>query len=216
MMGTDNIKVFLADDHEVVRRGLEVIITTEKDMEVVGSARCGAETIRLLAATEADVILLDVDMPGTSGVEAVPIIKQRQPYSKILMLSSANDMAAIMAAIQAGALGFLLKDADGHELIQAIRMTHAGKAVYPTRATLKMIDQLNRPVPTPGPLTEREAEILRYVARGLGNQEIADLLVVSERTVRTHISKILGKLKLSNRTQATLYALRQGIALLGD
>jgi len=148
-------------------------------------------------------------------------IKTQHPDSRVMMLTSFSDDDDIFAAIKAGALGYLLKDAQGNELVQAIRNTYEGKSTLSPDIALKVIQEINKP-PKPDlplteePLTEREEEILRYVARGLSNQEIADTLVVSERTVRTHISNILAKLHLANRTQATLYALRTGIADLEE
>lgn len=218
---TPKIRVFLADDHDVVRRGLQALIESEDDMEVVGMAKNGAEAVQRAAIYQPDVILLDMKMPVKTGLEALVEIMAQRPDSRVMMLTSFSDDATLFAAIKAGALGYLLKDAQGSELVRAIRNTYEGKSALSPDIALKVIQEINKPhsaeAPmTDEPLTEREEEILRHVARGLSNQEIADLLVVSERTVRTHISNILGKLHLANRTQATLYALREGIADLNE
>ena len=217
----DKIRVFLADDHDIVRRGLRALIEAEEDMEIVGTAKNGEEAVQRIAIYQPDVILMDMKMPIKTGLEALIEVKARYPDSRVMMLTSFSDEATIFAAIKAGALGYLLKDAQGNELVQAIRNAHEGKSTLSPDIASKVIQEINKP-PKPeapmtvDPLTEREEEILRHVARGLGNQEIADMLVVSERTVRTHISNILGKLHLANRTQATLYALREGIANLDE
>ncbi len=218
---TPKIRVFLADDHDVVRRGLQALIESEDDMEVVGMAKNGAEAVQRAAIYQPDVILLDMKMPIKTGLEALVEIMAQRPDSRVMMLTSFSDDATLFAAIKAGALGYLLKDAQGSELVRAIRNTYEGKSALSPDIALKVIQEINKPPKpeasmTEEPLTEREEEILRHVARGLSNQEIADLLIVSERTVRTHISNILGKLHLANRTQATLYALREGIADLNE
>lgn len=214
---SDKIRVLLADDHDVVRRGLQALIESEEDMEVVGTAANGEEAVQRAAIYRPDVILLDMKMPIKNGLEALMEIKAQNPDARVMMLTSFSDGAIIFAAIKAGALGYLLKDSQGHELMQAIRHTYEGKSSLSPEIALKVIQEINKPPKverplTEDPLTEREVEILRRVAHGLSNQDIADELVLSERTVRTHISNILGKLHLANRTQATLYALREGIA----
>jgi NarL family two-component system response regulator LiaR len=217
---SDKIRVFLADDHAVVRKGLETLIEVQKDMEVVGTAVDGAEAVERVALLHPDVTLLDIQMPRKNGVQAITEIKAANPDARILVLTSFSEDDTVFAAIKAGALGYLLKDSSPHELIQAIRSVHAGRSSLHPEIALKVIQELNKPSsnlpPTDDPLTEREVEVLRLVARGLSNQDIADQLVVSERTVRTHISNILGKLHLANRTQAALYALRQGLASLDE
>jgi NarL family two-component system response regulator LiaR len=214
------IRVFLADDHAVVRKGLETLISTQSDMEVVGTAVDGAEAVQRVSQLHPDVILLDIQMPRKNGVEAIVEIKAANPEARILVITSFSEDETVFAAIKAGALGYLLKDSTAHELIQAIRHVHQGRSSLHPDIAFKLIQELNKPPanlpPTEEPLTEREVEVLRLVARGLANQDIADQLVVSERTVRTHISNILSKLHLANRTQAALYALRQGLANLDD
>lgn len=215
----DEIRVFLADDHAVVRAGIEALIGTEKGMTVVGTAADGAEAVSRVAALNPDVILLDLQMPTKGGIEAIAEIKERDPRARILVLTSFSDDDKVFAAIKAGAMGYILKDASPHELLMAIHNIHEGKSSLDPEIALKVIHELNKPSelpPTDEPLTDREVEILQLVARGLSNQEISEELIISERTARTHISNILAKLHLANRTQAALYALRRGIATLDE
>ena len=214
------IRIFLADDHAVVRKGLEALIETQVDMVVVGTAADGEAAVEGVANCAPDVILLDIQMPRKSGLEAIAAIKAADPRARMLVLTSYGETDTAFAAIKAGALGYLLKDATPQELLQAIRNVYHGRSFLHPEIAMKVIQELNKPVTTQPltkePLTERELDVLRYVARGLSNQAIADQLIVSERTVRTHISNILSKLHLANRTQAALYALRQGFATLDD
>lgn len=216
---SEEIRVFLADDHTVVRKGVEALLGTEEGMEVVGTAANGEEAVVRVAHLRPDVILLDLQMPKKSGIEAISEIKEDNPEARILVLTSFSEDDTVFAAIKAGALGYILKDASPHELITAIRNVHQGKSSLDPEIALKVIHELNKPPGLPlteEPLTARELEILQLVARGLSNQEIAEELVISERTARTHISNILAKLHLANRTQAALYALRRGIAQLDE
>jgi NarL family two-component system response regulator LiaR len=215
MPDTELIRVLIADDHAIVREGLRALIDTEPGMVLVGEARDGVEAIQLARSLKPDVFLLDLLMPRKDGLAAIVDIKQEQPEARILVLTSFAEDDKVFPAIKAGALGYLLKDTSPDSLLQAIRDVYQGESsLHPTIAR-KLIDELHRPssLPTAGEaLTEREVEVLSLVAQGLSNQEIADRLVVSERTVRKHVSNILGKLHLANRTQAALYALRTGIA----
>lgn len=210
------IRVYLADDHELVRRGLVALLDTDETITVVGAGVDGVEAVQHVEELQPDVILLDLQMPRKSGLEAIEEIRGKNPDARILVLTSFGDDDKVFAAVQAGALGYLLKDSSPEELVQAINDVCAGTPFLDPEIALKVIQELNRPLanrrPTEDPLTPREIEILRMVSRGLTNNDIADILVVSERTVRTHISNILGKLHLANRTQAALYALRKGIA----
>jgi NarL family two-component system response regulator LiaR len=211
------IRVLIADDHAIVRRGVSALLATEPEIEVVGEAQNGREAITQAERFQPDVILMDLVMPEVDGIEAIRRITDRQPGARILVLTSFAADDQVFPAIKAGALGYLLKDSSPEELVQAIRQVHRGESsLHPTIAR-KVLQELSRPSerpPTPEPLTEREVEVLRLVARGLGNQQIAETLVISEATVRNHVSNILGKLHLASRTQAALYALRKGLASL--
>jgi NarL family two-component system response regulator LiaR len=216
----EQICVLIADDHNVVRSGLRALLDTEEDIEVVGEASDGAETVARARSLNPDVILLDLVMPRKTGIEAIEEIKQANPEMRILVLTSFSDDDEIFAAIKAGALGHLLKDSSTQELIQAIRDAYHGESSLHPAIARKLIRELNRPAshlsPSDEPLTDREVEVLVFVARGYSNHEIADELVISERTVRTHMSNILSKLHLANRTQAALYALKEGLANLDE
>lgn len=219
-MNETTIRVYLADDHAVVRKGLQALIDTEEGMEVVGVGTNGLDVVSQVPVLQPDVVLLDLEMPRMGGLEAIKQLKTQDPKLPILVLTSFSDEDKVFAAIKAGALGYLLKESSAEELLLAIRNVHAGRSSLSPDIALKVIQELHRPPSnrplTEDPLTEREVEVLRLVARGLSNNDIADRLVVSERTVRTHISNILSKLHLANRTQAALYALRQGLASLDD
>lgn len=215
---TDAIRILISDDHTIVREGLRALFATEPGIEVVGEAADGVEAVDKARALRPDVILLDMVMPRKDGLEAIAGIMRDNPGARILVLTSFAEDEKVFPAIKAGALGYLLKDASPQELLQAIRNVQRGEAsLHPTIAR-KLIRELNAPPldlnPMVDPLTEREVEVLRLVAQGLSNDDIAGQLVVSERTVRTHVSNILDKLHLANRTQAALYALREGLARL--
>ena len=216
---TSSIRVLVADDHAIVRKGIRALLATEPDIEVVGEAENGREAVTEAERLQPDVILMDLVMPEVDGIEAIRRITGRQPEARILVLTSFAADDKVFPAIKAGALGYLLKDSGPEELVQAIHQVYLGESsLHPTIAR-KLLQELSRPSerpPTPEPLTEREVEVLRLVARGQSNQEIADQLVISEATVRTHVSNILGKLHLASRTQAALYALREGLASLDD
>ncbi len=215
MSNIENIRILIADDHAIVREGLRTLIAAKPGLELVGEAADGNEAVLLARTVEPDVILLDMMMPHKDGLAAIEEIKAESPEARILVLTSFSDDEKVFAAIKAGALGYLLKDSSPQQLIQAIQDVHQGRSsLHPTIA-LKLIRELNQPPnlpPTDDPLTERELETLRLVAQGLTNQEIAEKLSISERTVGKHVSNILEKLHLANRTQAALYALRKGLA----
>jgi two-component system, NarL family, response regulator LiaR len=214
---SDTIRILIADDHAIVREGLRSLLATEPGMALVGEGRDGVEAVELARSLRPDVILLDMAMPRLDGLGAIAQIKQDNPEARILILTSFAEDDKVFPAIKAGALGYLLKDSSPQELLQAIRSVHRGESsLHPTIAR-KLIRELTQPAtlpPTTDPLTVREVEVLRLVAQGLTNDEIAGQLYLSERTVRTHVSHILDKLHLANRTQAALYALREGLANL--
>ena len=213
------IRVFLADDHPIVRRGIGDLLETEDGIAVVGEATNGEEAVAGVQASQPDVILMDLVMPKMDGLEAIRQIKASQPEAKILVLTSFATDDKVFPAIKAGALGYLIKDTSPEALLNAIRQVYQGQAsLHPTIAQ-KLLSEISQPTPsppTPDPLTEREVEVLKWVARGYSNQEIAEALVISVATVYSHVSNILSKLHLASRTQAALYALREGYTSLED
>ena len=218
-MALKPIRVLVVDDHAIVRKGLRALLTEIDDFEVVGEAEDGIQAVDLAEKIRPDVILMDIVMPQMDGIEATQKITARQPEARVLALTSFAADDKLFPAIKAGALGYLLKDSDPKALVHAIRQVHRGEPSLHPSIARKVLHELGRPSPhpqTPEPLTEREVEVLRFVAKGLGNQEIADKLTIAEVTVRTHVSNILGKLHLANRVQATLFALREGISSLDN
>jgi NarL family two-component system response regulator LiaR len=212
------IRVLIADDHPVVRQGLRWLIETEPDIEVVGEAGDGLESVEAVGRLQPDVVLLDLMMPRRDGIWALGEMAQQTPQAKVLVLTSFADDEKVVTAIKAGALGYLLKDSPPQVLLDAIREVAAGGSPIPPAIARKLVRQMAAParpqVISDEELTEREVEVLALIAKGLCNQDIAESLVLSERTVRCHVSSILHKLHLNSRTQAALYALREGIAQL--
>jgi NarL family two-component system response regulator LiaR len=214
---TDDIRILITDDHAVVREGLRALIDTEPGMELVGEAKDGVEAVQMARTSQPDVILLDLVMPRVDGIAAIKQIMREDSAARILVLTSFAEEEKVFSAIKAGALGYLLKNASPQRLLSAIRDVYQGEPSISPTIAIKMMRELQRSSdlpPTEEPLTEREMEVLKLVAQGLPNQEIAETLVIGERTVRTHVSNILAKLHLANRTQAALYALREGLASL--
>jgi NarL family two-component system response regulator LiaR len=213
------IRVLIADDHAIIRKGIRVLLSTEPDIEVAGEAQDGKQAITEAARLQPDVILMDLVMPEVDGITAIKHITANHPEARILVLTSFATDDKIFPAIKAGALGYLLKDTDPKELVQAIYQVCRGESFLHPLVARKLLQELSQPPaqpPTVDPLTEREVEVLRLVAQGHSNQEIAVQLTISEATVRTHVSNILSKLHLASRTQAALYALREGLASLDD
>ncbi len=216
------IGVLLVDDHAVVRQGLRMFIEMQNDMEVVGEGSNGAEAVDLSARLSPDVILLDLLMPQMDGVEATRKILEGNPKSRVLILTSFGDDDKVFPAIRAGAQGYLLKDIQPRDLVQAIRETYLGKAQLHPDVAQRLMAAVSGNVPIKEPksislpkelegLTEREREVLELIARGLTNREIAEKMVISEKTVKTHVSNLLDKLELEDRTRAAIWALKHGL-----
>lgn len=214
---TRPIRVLVVDDHLVVRKGIRALLATEPDIEVVGEARDGAEAVVEAARLQPDVILMDLVMPEMDGIAAIERILAGQPAARILVLTSFDADDKVFPAIRAGALGYTLKDFGPAELVRAIQRVHRGESSLHPAIARRVLQELAHPPqrpPTAEPLSDREVEVLRLVAHGGSNQQIAVALGISEGTVRTHVSNILSKLHLASRTQAALYALREGLASL--
>jgi NarL family two-component system response regulator LiaR len=216
---TASIRVLIADDHAILRKGIRALLSTEPGIEVVGETGDGLETVAQAHALRPDVILMDLVMPEMDGIEATRRITAEQPGVRVLVLTSFAADDKVFPAIKAGALGYILKDSGPAELVQAIHQVYRGQPSLEPTIALKVLYELSHPPqqpPTPEPLSERELEVLRLLAQGKSNREIAEQLVITELTVRTHVSNILGKLHLASRTQAALYALKEGLASLDD
>jgi NarL family two-component system response regulator LiaR len=218
-MNQPTIRVLIVDDHAIVRKGIRALLAEVECIQVVGEAGNGQDAIRLAEDLSPDVILMDLVMPEVDGIEAIRHITSRQEQARILVLTSFAGDDKVFPAIKAGALGYLLKDSEPADLLWAIQQVHRGEpSLHPIIAS-KVLQEMQRPSrrpPTPDPLTDRELQVLRLVAQGLSNREMAEQLVVTEATVRSHVSNILSKLHLANRVQATLYALQEGLTSLGD
>ena len=214
----ETMRILIADDHPVVLEGLRGIMDTEPDIDLVGEAIDGAEAVEMARSLQPDVILLDLVMPGKDGLSAIREIKQDNPEAHILVLTSFAEDDKVFSAVKAGALGYILKDTGPEELVNSLWAVHRGEPSLHPSIALKLMRELNNPPtdlpPTAEPLTQREVEVVRLIAQGMSNREIGEELTVVERTVSKHISAILDKLHLANRTQAALYALRQGLASL--
>ncbi len=218
------IRILLADDHALVRRGLEMVLRLEADFELVGSAANGAEAVSIAREWQPDIALLDLRMPRLDGIEATREIKRLSPHTRIILLTGVDAGAEIEQAIKAGVDGYVLKEVEPEQLIQAIRTVAEGDAYLHPAVTRRLLSQLRgasapptpsaTSTPTSPPLTARELEILQLMATSATNREIAQQLVISEETVRKHTKNILAKLDQPNRTQAVLYALRHGLVQL--
>jgi NarL family two-component system response regulator LiaR len=218
----DKIKVLIADDHAVVREGTRQILEQEPDIDVVAEAADGEEAIRLASSSRPNVAIIDIAMPGIDGIEATRQIKSLYPAIAVLILSAYDDDQFVFSLLEAGAAGYLLKSIRGRELIDAVRQVHAGESVLHPAIARKV---LNRFVPSTDKstrqkpseiLSEREIEVLRLATRGLSNQDIADELCLSLRTVQAHLGHIFNKLQVSSRTEAVVHALKQGWVTLDD
>ncbi len=211
----DPITVLLVDDHSVVRMGLKAYFNTQADILVVGEAGSGEEAVRMVEQHAPDVVLMDLIMPGGDGVEATRRVKKASPRTQVIVLTSYHEDEHIFPAIRAGALSYVLKDIDPDDLAEAVRRAHAGDAVLHPRVAARLVQEMHGSreanVNPFSELTDRELEVLRQVAAGKNNHEIAEALVISEKTVKSHITNILHKLHLADRTQAAVYAWQAGI-----
>jgi DNA-binding NarL/FixJ family response regulator len=209
------IRVLIADDHHVVRRGLVFFLKTQKDIEIIGEAKNGKEAVEMAGKLQPDMILMDLVMPEMDGIQATRLIKKSYPEIEILMLTSFSDQDHVIPAIEAGAAGYQLKDIEPDELVESIRKLFRGENSLHPKATnhlLKRVSRSNQPPHQIHQLTNREKDVLLELAKGKSNKEIAASLFITEKTVKTHISNIFTKLEVSDRTQAALYAVKHGLA----
>ncbi len=204
------IRILLVDDHTVVRQGLRMFLGLDPELEVVGEASDGAEALRVARQLKPDVVLMDLLMPVMDGISATSAIRRELPDTEVVAMTSVLEDAAIVGAVRAGAIGYLLKDTQADELCRAIKAAAGGQVQLAPRAAARLMREVRAP-DSPETLTDRETEVLRLLAKGHANKEIARLLMISEKTVKTHISNILAKLGVQSRTQAALYAVRIGI-----
>jgi two-component system, NarL family, response regulator LiaR len=212
---SDSIRVLIADDHAVVRQGLRTFLEVQDGIEVVGEAGDGQEALAMIEALSPDVVVMDLLMPRLSGIEATQRIRELRPATRVIVLTSFLDDEKVFAAVRAGAAGYLLKDVRPQELGEAIRTVSRGEALLHPAVAAKLMQEFAQDRPSPAQaLTERELEVLRLIARGRANKEIALELGVAEKTAKTHVSNILQKLNLADRTQAALYAVREKLVEL--
>jgi len=211
------IRVLVVDDHAIIRKGVRAVLDLVPDVDLVGEAENGAQAVKLEQELIPDVVLMDLMMPEMNGIECIKQIKAQRPKARILVLTNFAGEEMIFPAIKAGAMGYHLKDSSPEALIDAIRQVNQGVATLHPSIAKKVLEEFHNTEKqhlSEEPLTPRELEVLRLIAQGLENKEIAEQLVISDATVRTHVSNILGKLHLASRTQAALYALREGFASL--
>jgi len=208
------IRVVLADDHSVVRQGLRMLLSLDAELQIAGEAADGAEALRLARELRPDVVVMDIMMPRMDGIAATEAIRRELPDTEVLALTSAADDESVVGAIRAGAIGYLLKNSEPGDVIQAIKAAAAGQVQLSPEAATRLMRGVAPAQPADGgePLTERETDVLRLLARGLANKEIARELRIGEKTVKTHVSNVLAKLGVQSRTQAALLATRMGIA----
>jgi len=212
------IKVLLVDDHTVVLKGLAFFLSMQEDLELVGEANNGKEALKKVGEAQPDIVLMDLYMPEMDGIEATSCIKKEYPNVKVLVLTSFSDQAHVLPALKAGASGYILKDVEPDQLVEAIRSAYKGNIqLHPDIASALLSQTLPQEEKQESSnihvdvLTARENEVLQLLAKGMSNKEIASVLVITEKTVKAHVSSILGKLNLSDRTQAALYAVKNGI-----
>lgn len=209
------IRVLIVDDHSVVRQGLRLFLRTDPELEVVGEAPDGAQALLRAAELRPDIILMDLLMPVMDGIEAIGRLRKELPETEIIALTSVLEDRSVVRAVRAGAIGYLLKDTEADDLCRAIKAAAAGKVQLSAEAAERLMREVATPA-DPDPLSEREVEVLKLLARGATNKEIALDLSIQETTVKSHVSSILGKLAVPSRTHAALYAARTGLAELAS
>ena len=209
------IRILIADDHSVVRQGLKMFLALDPELEVIGEAENGAEAVRLAGELQPDVVLMDLLMPVMDGITAIENIRATLPDIEVLAVTSVLEDTAVIRAIRAGAIGYMLKDTQADELCRAIKAAAAGQVQLSPEAASRLLREVRAPE-SPEALTDRETDVLRLLARGLANKEIAQRLSIGEKTVKTHVSHILSKLGVASRTQAALYAARVGLVPAGE
>lgn len=210
------IRVVVADDHKVVRAGIRELLADEADIAVVGEARDGSEAVALALDLRPDVVVMDVNMPGLSGVEATRRIRAAAPAVRVLVLTAYQDAPFVDGLLDAGAGGYILKTAEGQEIVRAVRATAAGQAAIDPAVAPRLIARLAHPVPQADALTERELEVLRLVARGRTNKQIGAALRISDRTAQNHLANIYAKLGVASRTEAVTVGLQRNLIALAD
>ncbi len=206
------IKILLADDHAVLRQGLRLILREDPTLQVVGEAANGEEAIALAVAHQPDILIADINMPDMTGLEAARRLRSLCPQTCIIVLTVSDRTEDLLEAFKAGVRGYLLKSAQSQEVLAAIHRVAEGETILPPKLATRLLAELAQPTPTPEALTERELDVLHYIAQGLGNKEIAAALNLSENTIKTHVRHILAKLNLRSRAEAAAYAVRMGLA----
>ncbi len=204
------IRVLVADDHAVVRQGLRMFLSLDDEIEIVGEACDGRQAVELAHELRPDVVLMDLLMPELDGIQAISILRRELPETEIIALTSVLEDSSVVGAVRAGAVGYLLKNTEADELVRAIKAAAQGQVQLSPEAAARLMREVRMP-DSPETLTEREIEVLREIALGFSNKEIAQHLSIGEKTVKTHVSNILSKLNVASRTQAALYAVRLGL-----
>ncbi len=209
------IRLIIADDHSVVRQGLKMFLGLDPELEIIGEAENGAEAVKLARELHPDVVLMDMLMPVMDGIAATLAIRKEMPDTEVIALTSVLEDGAVIGAVKAGAIGYLLKDTQADELRAAIKAAAAGQVQLSPAAAARLMREVRTPEPASAqPLTDRETDVLKLLAQGKANKEIAFDLIIGEKTVKTHVSNILLKLGVQSRTQAALYAAQNGLAQL--